>query len=63
MHSFNVIYAHAGLSASGKFEIDAKPGTIYYIHHKAGAYGVRFWITEGNQNGPRVGRELPAQAE
>lgn len=63
MHSFNVVYEHAGLSASGQFEVDAKSGATYYIHHRAGAYGVRFWITEGNQNGPRVGRELPTQAE
>jgi hypothetical protein len=58
-HTFNVVYEHAGLSASGRFEIDAKSGVTYYIHHKARAYGVQFWITEDYQDGTRVGRKLP----
>lgn len=59
-HRFRVLYQHAGLTASAKFEIDAAVKTTYYIHRHAGAYGVRFWLTEGKQDGPKVGRLLPA---
>lgn len=60
-HRFRVFYQHAGLTASGRLEIDAKAGATYYIHRHPSAYGVRFWLTEGGQNGPRVGRLLPTQ--
>lgn len=60
MHRFGVIYQHAGLTASAQFVIEAKKGTAYYIHRHAGAYGVQFWLTEGSQNGPKVGRLLSA---
>lgn len=59
-HRFRVLYQHAGLTASAHFEIDARKGTAYYVHYHGGAYGVRFWLTEGTQDGPHVGRVLPA---
>lgn len=59
MHHFRVLYQHAGLTASAQLEVDAKEGTAYYVHHHASAYGVRFWITEGKQDGPMVGRAVP----
>ena len=59
-HRFSVLYQHTGLTASAQLEIDAKKGTAYYVHRHAGAYGVRFWLTEGKQDGPNVGRLLSA---
>lgn len=59
MHEFSVLYQHAGLIATAQFEIDAKKGVAYYVHRHPGAYGVRFWLTEGKQDGPTVGRLLP----
>ncbi|AGG90283.1 hypothetical protein LRK24_05150 [Rhodanobacter denitrificans] len=59
-HRFGVLYQHSGLTASAQFEVDAKEGMAYYIHRHAGAYGVQFWLTEGKEDGPKVGRLLQA---
>lgn len=58
-HTFTVLYQHAGLTAKADFEIDAKAGENYFVHRHANAYGVRFWITEGTEDGIQVGRLLP----
>lgn len=58
-HAFTVLYQHASLTAEAHFEIDAKAGMSYFVHRHANAYGVRFWITEGKEDGVRVGRLLP----
>ncbi|MFK2878927.1 hypothetical protein [Rhodanobacter hydrolyticus] len=58
-HQFRVLYRHTGLTASARFEIAAKEGTTYYIHRHTGAYGIQFWLTEGKEDGPRVGELLP----
>jgi hypothetical protein len=60
-HRFRVLYRHAGLIASAHLEIDAKAGATYYIHRHPDAYGVRFWLTEGKQDGPKVGRSRQAK--
>jgi hypothetical protein len=60
-HRFRVLYQHAGLTTFARLEIDAKAGATYYLHRHSSAYGVRFWLTEGEQDGPKVGRSLPAQ--
>lgn len=49
-HTFSVSYMHGGIRAQGRFQIQAKAGKTYYVHHEIEAYSVRFWVTEDAWN-------------